>query len=85
MDLQTSERAELYEVISPPGDPIPINVEPFKINDEVPDDVELRGVVGPMRNGRAGGTSGIRAEHIKGWQQGVLDEDDNDKEGAGDK
>jgi hypothetical protein len=29
----------------PPGDSIPINVEPFDIEDSVPEDTELRGVV----------------------------------------
>ena len=59
MDLQTKERMELYEKGTSPGDPIPINVEPFDINDETPKDVETRDVVKQMHNGRAGGASGI--------------------------
>ena len=85
MGLQTKERVELYGKVPPPGDPIPINVEPFTINDEILDDVEIRGVVSPMRNSRAGGASGIRAENMKVWLQGVIKEEKEGKEGAGDK
>jgi len=54
MSKQTTERVELYEKVPPPGDPIPINIEPFEINDEAPGEVELRGVVRGLQNGRAG-------------------------------
>ena len=62
MDKQTAERVELYERIPPPGEPIPINVEPKEVEDACPGNVELRDVVQGLRNGRAGGTSGIRAK-----------------------
>ena len=65
MKNQTKERVDLYQNVAPPGDPIPINVEPFDIEDSVPEDAELREVVTYFRNGRAGGSGGIKAEHIK--------------------
>ena len=56
MDKQTRERVELYGKVPPPGDHIPINVEPFKIRDAALEDVEIRvrEIVRGMRNGRAG-------------------------------
>jgi len=85
MEKQTREREELYERQVPPGDPIPINVEPFEIRDESPEDAEVREVVRNLRNGRAGGASKIRAEHIKDWLSGIVDEEENGNEGAGDR
>ena len=82
---QTKEREELYAKVPPPGDPIPINVDPFEINDAIPEDVEIRAVVRGMRNGRAGGASKIRAEDMKTWLRGAIEEEEEGKEGAGDK
>ena len=65
MAKQTAERAELYAKVQAPGASIPINVEPFAIDDSVPKEPEIRAVVRGMRNGRAGGASGIKAEQIK--------------------
>ena len=67
MTIQTKERAELYAKVPPPGDPIPIHVQPFAIRDDVPEEPEIRAVVKGLRNGRASGASGMRAEHIKQW------------------
>ena len=66
MVKQTDDRVELYERVPPPGEPIRINVEPKEVEDAYPGNVELRDAVRGLRNGRAGGTSGIRAETIKG-------------------
>ena len=43
------DREELYQKVSPPGDPIPINLEPFDINDETPEDIEIRAVIKGMK------------------------------------
>ena len=45
MEKQTKERVDLYGTVDPPGDPIPINIEPFKINDAIPTESEIRTVV----------------------------------------
>ena len=73
MQKQTKERTDLNKAVPPPGAPIPINVEPFDINDEVPGDMETRGIVAGMKNGRAGGSGGIKAEHLKVWFSKILD------------
>ena len=58
MDKQTAEREELYWKVSPPGDPIPINVEPFDLDDSIPEDAAIREVVAGLINGRVGGATG---------------------------
>ena len=84
MVKQTAERVKLYEKVPPPGDPIPINVDPFDLDDSVPDDVAIREVVRGMKNGRAGGSGGITAEHIKLWLAGMVEEEKEGTEKAGD-
>eukprot|EP00985_Skeletonema_marinoi_P027216 scaffold22001_cov141-Skeletonema_marinoi.AAC.1 len=84
MEKQTDERVELYEERTPDGDPIPINIEPFDINDETPTDMELRRIVRErLKRGRAGGASQIRAEHILDWLAGMKLEDEDDEKYAG--
>jgi len=68
--------------VLPPGDPIPINIEPFTFNDEMPKDVEIREVVRGLQNGRADGVLGIRAEHMKEWLRDAVLEEENEAEGV---
>ena len=54
------------------------------MNNAVPGNAELREVVTGMRNGCAGGASGMKAEDLKGWIQGVISEEkEGGREGAG--
>ena len=88
MERQTVEREELYGKVTPPGGPIPINVDPQPINDDAPPDDEIRGIVQQMPNGRAGGNSFMRAEDMKEWLRGMKEEEDPEargREGAGDR
>jgi len=71
MEALTQERVDLYTAETPPGDPIPINVDPFDVNDDIPTDGEIREAVKSLRNGRAGGLGGMRAEHLKRWLRGI--------------
>ena len=84
MDKQTAERKELYRKASPPGDLILTNIEPFNLDDSIPDDAELRIVVAGLRNSRAGGSGGVQAGHIKTWFHGMIEEGGNCKENSGD-
>ena len=79
MEKQTKEREELYAKVPPPGDPIPINVDPFEINDAIPEDAEIRAVVRGMRNDRAGGASKIRAKDMKTWLRDAIEEEEEGK------
>ena len=50
---------------SPP--PIPIHTSPFQIDDSIPTDVEIGEVLKTLKNGRAGGPSGLKVEDLKSW------------------
>ncbi len=65
MECQTLERVDLYAWRESPGDPLPINVTPVVINDDVLTDSKLRQVAGKLTNGRAVGASGMRTKHVK--------------------
>ena len=64
MGCQTEERVELYA-----------KVPSFAINDKVPEELEIWGVVTGMRNGRAPGAPGLRAEHLKQWLDDAQEEE----------
>ena len=83
MAKQTGKREELYAKVQPPGDPIPINLQPFNIYDSVPKEPEIQVVVKAMRNGRAGGASGIKAEHMKQWLRDMMQEEEQGQRGLG--
>ncbi len=62
------EFAELYAEEPSPG--IPLRGEVgigWDIPDDIPDEVEIRRALGPMRRGKAPGPSGIRVDHLKDW------------------
>ena len=42
-------------------------IEPFEVEDLVPEEEEIEWAVKRLRNNRSGGPSRMRAEHIKGW------------------
>ena len=63
----TAEQTELYRRVPPPGENIPMTVDPTHIDDSVPTEDEVEEAVKKLRRNRSGGPSGIRAEHIKGW------------------
>jgi hypothetical protein len=81
MERQTSERVDLYARRQSPGDPLPLHLTPVEIDDNVPTDSEIRTVAGGLTNGRAGGASGMRAEHVKAWLWGVMEEEDPEGQG----
>jgi hypothetical protein len=83
MERQTLERVDLYARRLLPGNPLPINVERTKINDDVPSDGKIRTAVSKLSNGRTAGASGIRAKHAKEWLQGIRQEDDPERLGGG--
>ncbi len=82
MERQTSERVNLYARRELPGDPLPINITPVEINDDVPSKGKLWEVVGELTNGQAAGASGMHAEHIKEWLRGIQREEDLEGQGA---
>ena len=63
----TEERVTLYSRVPPPGDSIPVDVEPFAVEDGVPEEEEVEWEVKRLQNNHAGGASRMRAEDLKGW------------------
>ena len=75
----------MYAAVDPPGLPIPCNTERVDIEDEALSDALLREVVAGLKNDRAKGAAGMRAEDLKSWLAGVEAEEEDGREGAGDK
>ena len=88
-----SKDESLNKVGEPPPNPVG---EGFAISDEVPHEDEIRAApLGPMRNGKAPGPTGIRVEDVKRWataarkvetvwhRQGEPEEPEIDKETFG--
>ena len=75
----TAERVELYSYVPPPGENIPVSVEPFPVDDLVPTEDEIKWAVIQLRNHCSGWTSGMREEYLKGWLAATSK---NDKEEA---
>ncbi len=83
---QTEERIALYTKVCPPGGNISINLQPFDIPNGIPSNLEIRGVVSGLQNGRAAGATGLQAEHIKVWLQDIeMEEEQAAHAGRGDK
>ncbi len=64
---ETDARIQLYTAVPPLGWAMQFNVEPSAVPDAALMDSELKAVVGKLRYGRAAGTTGMKAEHIKEW------------------
>ena len=54
----TAEQVALYSRVSPPGDSISIDIEPFAVEDGVPEEGEIEWAVKRLQNNRAGGRRG---------------------------
>ena len=85
MTRLTEERTALYARVPTPGGHFPIVADPFLVWDELPTDSKIRDGVRRLRNGRAAGAGGMRAEHLKEWLLGMVEEEEKGTEGAGDK
>jgi len=91
MERQTVERVELYRRRDSPGLPIVVDHAEMHtdIQDDTPDEEELRVAVAELTNGRSVGVLRMRAEHLKGWLKGAKLEEDPEKGpanlGAGDE
>jgi exonuclease III len=67
LESTSAEFQALYTQKTPPGDPIPICVAPFEIDDNVSDERKIADIVSLLRWGNPLGPSGIRAEHLREW------------------
>ncbi len=82
---QTAERVALYMAVPLVGWLLLINITPIPVPDKPPTDPEIQEVVAKLQNGRAVGATGMKAEHLKEWLQGIRrEETEKSAEGAGD-
>ena len=61
----TAEQEQLYSREPPPGDTIPVTIDPFEVEDGIPSKAEVEWAVKRLRNNRAGGPSRMQAEDLK--------------------
>jgi len=68
-DIQqvSDEYRDLYQQVAPPGDPVPVLVSPFNINDEILTEDEIEAAVKGLQAGKALGPTGMRADDLKAW------------------
>ena len=57
----TAERVALYSHVPPPGDIIPVAIEPLVFEDLVPEEGEIEWAVKRLRNNHSGGVLRMRA------------------------
>ena len=67
MEKQTLDREALYAKVPPPGDHIQCNTLTTDIDNEEPQDEEIRPVVVVAKNGKAKGIDLVQAKNIKIW------------------
>jgi hypothetical protein len=84
MEYQALKWVNLYVQRDSPGDPLPINVTPVVINDNVLMDGKLRQMAGKLTNGQAADASGMHAKHVKEWLNDVRWEEDPEGHGVDD-
>ena len=51
----TAERVALYIYVPPPGETIPFAIQPFQVDDLVPEEGEIEWSIKQLRNNRSGG------------------------------
>ena len=67
MEKQTLEREAVYVKVPPPGNRIPRNTHTTNIDDNEPQDDEIRPVVMASKRGKAPGVHKVQAKKIKTW------------------
>ena len=63
----TAEQVDLYRQVPPPGHPIPAGMQPFPMDDSIPEDENIAWAVRRLFRNRPGGLSGLRAVHLHQW------------------
>ena len=73
-----AEREEIYRHVPPLGEMIPVGDLPFSVDDDTPDNEDIAWEVHRLCLNRSGGTSGMRAEHLRYWLISVTQDDSPD-------
>jgi hypothetical protein len=83
MVRQMAKHVEMYARAPPMGEALPFSFPHFEICNDMPTDSEIRKVVGGLRNGQAGGATGMKAEDIKVWLDEIQREEKTAMENHG--
>ena len=67
LDPIMAEIVALYSRVPLPRDNIPVELEPFEVENAVPEEGGIEWAVKRLRNNRSRGPSQMRADQIKGW------------------
>jgi hypothetical protein len=68
INLIRSQFLNIYQEEKPPGNPIPVHITPFHVNDNIPDEDEVwEAVQHHMRRGKSPGASGISVYDFLYW------------------
>ena len=65
LETLTADHAELYAHVPPLGQPIPIEVSPFPVDDNIPGEEGISKALLQLQLHRSGGLSGMRSEHLR--------------------
>ena len=69
------EYETLYSASASPGEPIPIHITAaYDVNDSLPPEEEVVRAVMSLKLGKAAGSSGLKAEDLRKWMKGALQE-----------
>ena len=63
----TAKRVKLYRHIPPLGQPIPMGVQPFLVEESIPEEEDIAWAVRRLCLNRSDGLSGMIAEHLLQW------------------
>ena len=80
LDQISTLQEDLYRQLPPEGESVPILVQWLSIEDGPPEVGEIAATLGKIRSGRAGGTLGMKAEHLKAWLRAATTEKEPDTE-----
>ena len=67
ISAMTEERVEVYWHVKPPVQPIPVGLQPFLVDDFIPEDEEIAWAVRRLCLNSSSVPSVIRAEHLRQW------------------
>ena len=76
IEVTRLEQAALHAPRETPHDPIPVHIEPFAVDDGPPTEEEVAEAVRKLKNRKAAGATGIKAEHLKSWLREARPEGD---------
>ena len=63
----SAEYESLFKREEPPGESLPLHVEPFNVDDNPPDEMEIVKALWKMNTGKSPRATGIKVEDLRQW------------------